>query len=208
MPKKRAPGGGRKPQGEFANKASTFTTRITAKTRYELERGANERGVSLSQHIEFLLKAAIHKPTAAQLRHQALGRAVESLAANVERKTGQDWRHDAFTAQALLHGIDALLVRFSPLPSSSAESLAVPKLVEEEAAKMRDRLADEWRTPAGIGHISALTMIAEIEDAASTRPHDEWTISRGIPDILNVPSAHISLLARELVTNGAKGGKS
>jgi hypothetical protein len=205
-PRKRAPGGGRKPKGEFAGKKAAFTTRITADTRAELERGADKKGASLSQHIEFLLKTAMHRPTAEQLRHQALGRAVESLAANIERKTGENWRHDPFTAQALLHAIDALLVRFAPVVSNSpTDSPTVPKLVEDAAVKMPDELAAGWRTPAGLGHISALAMIAEIEDVASARQHDEWAISRGILDVLNVPNDHVQLLARELA---AKGGKS
>ena len=203
MPKKRAPGGGRNPEGEFARKTATFTTRITRETRAALERGAQKRRVSLSQHVEFLLQAAMYKPTAAQLRHQALGRAIEILAGNIERKTGQNWRDDAFTARALVHATDGLLLHFAPVAAPASESPAIPKLVNSMAGKMPDEFAAQWRTPAGLGHISALAMIAEIEDFASKRPHDEWSIPRFAREALNVPD-YIGLLAQELA---AKRGK-
>ncbi len=187
MPKKRAPGGGRNPEGEFARKTATFTTRITRETRAALERGAQKRRVSLSQHVEFLLQAAMYKPTAAQLRHQALGRA----------------RDDAFTARALVHATDGLLLHFAPVAAPASESPAIPKLVNSMAGKMPDEFAAQWRTPAGLGHISALAMIAEIEDFASKRPHDEWSIPRFAREALNVPD-YIGLLVQELA---AKRGK-
>ena len=42
MRRKRAPGAGRKPRGEFKNKSRTLTTRITAATREALERAAKK----------------------------------------------------------------------------------------------------------------------------------------------------------------------
>jgi hypothetical protein len=197
MPKKRAPGGGRKPKGEFAGKAATFTTRITNETRTALERGARKRGVSLSQHVEFLLKAAMHKPTASQLRNQALGRAITILAENIERDTGRSWRDDAFTGQSLRYAVEALLFHFTPtLP----DPLTLPKPVDDRAAKMPEEFADRYRTPAGLGHMAAFAMIAEIESAARSTI-DEWSV----PINLHVPDDYVQLLGREL---GAKrGGK-
>jgi hypothetical protein len=72
---------------------------------------------------------------------------------------------------------------------------------------MPERLAAKWRTAAGLGHIAGLTAIAEMEEAARLH-HDEWTVPRGLAELLSVPNEHVQLLARELVTNGTKGGKS
>jgi len=52
MARKRAPGGGRKPAGEFKGKSATITTRVTPATRAALEQAASANGRSLSQEIE------------------------------------------------------------------------------------------------------------------------------------------------------------
>jgi hypothetical protein len=47
---------GRKPKGEYAGKSLVFSTRITPKTREDLERAANQSGRSLSQEVEYRLR--------------------------------------------------------------------------------------------------------------------------------------------------------
>ena len=55
MAKKRATGGGRKPQGDISGKSAVFTTRITPETRRMLEMAAKANGRSLSQEVEMRL---------------------------------------------------------------------------------------------------------------------------------------------------------
>src|SRR5438094_547490 len=60
MPQKRAPGGGRKPKGEFSGKSATFSTRITPNLRKALDAAAKKSGRSLSQEVEHRLADSIY----------------------------------------------------------------------------------------------------------------------------------------------------
>src|SRR4051812_21078645 len=108
MRRKRAPGAGRKPRGEFKNKSRTLTTRITAATREALERAAKKNSRSLSQEIEHRLDFSLNRDR--QLARQGHIRALAELIAlvgeRVEESTKRDWLNDPFTAEALRHAIE------------------------------------------------------------------------------------------------------
>lgn len=57
--RKRKAGGGRKPKGPIANKAATFSTRITPQTRDAIDRVASETGLSVSQAAERLIQIGL-----------------------------------------------------------------------------------------------------------------------------------------------------
>jgi hypothetical protein len=57
--RKRAPGGGRKPNGPLRHKTATLTTRITEGTRAALVAAAERGGRSLSQEVELRLIATL-----------------------------------------------------------------------------------------------------------------------------------------------------
>jgi hypothetical protein len=59
MPRKRAPGAGRKPAGPISGKLSNFSTRITKETRSALESEASATGQSISQVAERLIRAGL-----------------------------------------------------------------------------------------------------------------------------------------------------
>src|SRR5262245_47348861 len=90
MPSKRAPGGGRKPQGEIKGKSATFATRITPETRAALDRSAKRNGRSLSQEVEILLNRALGRPEISDWRawrgrhHYGLGRLLGYTADRLE----------------------------------------------------------------------------------------------------------------------------
>jgi hypothetical protein len=194
MSRKRAPGAGRKPKGEFTGKSSTFTTRITAETRAALDHGAYESGLSLSQYVELLLKNGIRKQTKAEQRNRALGAAIERLAENIEGDTGGSWREDAFTGLSLRHAVETWLAYFAAQPSGA---LTVPASIEEMAAKMGEEYGAQVCKPAGLGHLCARGMIHEIE-SAMRNPDDDWTV----PIYLNLPNiGFASHLARDLGLN-------
>jgi hypothetical protein len=140
MPPKRAPGGGRKPQGEIKGKRATFATRITPETRAALERSAARHGRSLSQEIEILLKQALGMPEIEGLRgwggrhHYALGRLLAYTAGRVEAVLGfylpgKPWFADTFAAQALQIAIGIVLKEISPKG---------PLKIPEEVKKLAD----------------------------------------------------------------------
>jgi hypothetical protein len=77
--RKRAPGAGRKPKGEFTGKSATITTRIRPDTRDALEKVARANRRSLSQEVEFRLRAGLLS-TDAQRRNQALTHSIARMA--------------------------------------------------------------------------------------------------------------------------------
>ena len=131
--RKRAPGAGRKPKGEFAGKSATITTRIRPDTREALEKVARANRRSLSQEVEFRLRAGLLS-TDAQRRNQALTHSIARMAEAIEKGTGQSWLEDFFTSLALRSAIEAFIFHFAPI--STDATAAVPSKIEEEAAKM------------------------------------------------------------------------
>ena len=172
--RKRAPGAGRKPKGEFVGKSATITTRIRPDTRGALEKVARGSGRSLSQEVEFRLRASLKKPTDAQRRNQALGYAITLIAETIERDTCRSWLDDPFTSLALQHAIEAFAFHFaSALNDGPAE---IPPSIAELAGHMLPHFAEQFRTPAGFGNFTARYIITEIQGAARPPgiPHNEW----------------------------------
>src|SRR5215813_340597 len=114
MAKKRAPGAGRKPRGDYKGKSATLTTRITPDTRAAMDRAAQKSGRSLSQEVEHRLNASIRKDYKHN-RHphiRALAEAIAMLTYWVEKRTQKHWNDDPFTAEALRRAIESFVVRF------------------------------------------------------------------------------------------------
>src|SRR5262249_30562387 len=131
MARKRASGGGRKPRGPFTGKSRMLTTRITPATRAALVGAAKESGFSLSQEIERRLNDSIAKERNRRSDILALAEAIAFFAEGVERTTRKRWLEDAFTGEALRHGVDALVRHFIPLGA-----VKIPPNVEQAAAML------------------------------------------------------------------------
>jgi hypothetical protein len=151
MTKKRAPGAGRKPRGEFKGKSATLTTRITPGTRAAMERAAQKNGRSLSQEVERRLNDSVLNDRNRRPDVRALVEAIAIVTEKVEIATGKNWLQDAFTAEALRHGIEALVRHFAPHGAR-----VIPPRVLAEASE-RDR------SPSRVGEIEAFKVITMIE---------------------------------------------
>ena len=160
MAKKRAPGAGRKPRGEFSRKTSTITTRITPGTRKALERAAEKTSRSLSQEVEHRLDGSIRRDYEHNRdRHiRGLAEAIAILTHWVERATQKRWIDDPFTAEALRRGIEFLVFHFG-----APGTPEVPASVKDAAARMPPQARDQSMTPAGVGHAAAGGLISWIE---------------------------------------------
>ena len=158
MAKKRAPGAGRKPRGEFKGKSATLTTRITPETRAALDRAAQKGGRSLSQEVEHRLYLSITRDRDHQRHIRALARAIALLTQQVERATGKCWRDDPFTGEALRHAIEFLISHYAP-----HGAIEVPAPVEAAAARVPPVARDSCLTPVGVGNTQAGWLIAWIE---------------------------------------------
>jgi hypothetical protein len=145
MAKKRAPGAGRKPRGEFKGKSATLTTRITPETRAAMDRAAQKSGLSLSQEVERRLNDSVRNERNRRSDVRALAEAIAIVAEKVEIATGKHWLQDASTGEELRRGIDVLVRHFAPHGAR-----VIPPNVEEAA-------------PIGIGESEALKVITIIE---------------------------------------------
>jgi hypothetical protein len=161
MARKRAPGGGRRPQGEFAGKSVTFATRLTPITRRALEQAAKASGRSLSQEAESRLSLSLQKPQG-KPHNRALAFAVATLANRIEEETGRSWREDPFTGTALRYAVEMLLTLSSPEFVPDPE---IPPAVQRAAAKMPPDFSERYLKPAGFGHSLAYNLTNEIEQA-------------------------------------------
>jgi hypothetical protein len=176
---KRAPGGGRKPQGEFKGKSATLTTRITQQTRQQLEHASRKNGLSLSQEVERRLVRSF-RLRSRRSAITALAEAISMVADNIERATENTWENNAFTAAALRHGLEFLLSHFAP-PGAPT----VPPKITETAAKIPPELGERYKTPYELGLIEAGRVITAIETAPNGEllspvntlsSPDEWLI--------------------------------
>ena len=158
MAKKRAPGAGRKPRGEFKGKSATLTTRITHETRAAMERAAQKNGRSLSQEVERRLYDSARNERSRRVDVRALAEAVAIVTEKVELATGKQWLQDAFTGEALRRGIEVLIRHFAPHGAQ-----VVPPRVEEAAPRVLPEASERDRSPTGVGETEALKVITMIE---------------------------------------------
>ncbi len=199
--RKRRPGGGRKPGGEFP-KIATFTTRILPETRRALDEAArmSRPRRSVSATAEHILRQGLRKP-AGEPRNLAVATAVALLAENIERDAKKNWRDDPFTGLALRYAVEALLFHFAPSPEGTP---AVPPAIDEEASKMPPEFAERFRKPAGFGHMLAYNLIHEIEQATSSAPINEWSM----PIFFSERPRQLALIGSGLGLADSKKGKS
>lgn len=161
--RKRAPGAGRKPRGEYAGKTATITTRITPAVRAGLEREARRNGRSLSQEIEKRLDDSL-KAGNRKLQDRAWGlprhKALAAVLANVLQRAedwtgiegfdGRDYRRDPFTFEVGRLAFALLLERLRPVgevvaPSDVLAHVERMKATQPASASMWDQFA----TPEG-----------------------------------------------------------
>jgi hypothetical protein len=168
MPRKRAPGAGRKPRGEFKGKTATLTTRITPETRAALERAAKKRRRSLSQEVEHRLYVSIRRDYEHKSHRHILGlaEAIALLTHWVEARTQKRWIDDPFTGEALRRAIESFVVRFG-----APGAPEIPASVKEAWARMLPTLPyrDQFLTPTGVGHDVANHLISWIEHLGRDR---------------------------------------
>ena len=191
MAKKRAPGAGRKPRGEFQGKSAVLTTRITPETRAALERAAAKgKNRSLSQVAEKALSVYLSMLEASPERGDhinALGEAVKLVAQYIERATGQRWNDDAFSGEAVRQGCGTLIAHFAPRGMP-----VTPRLIKEAAklSQLSARTVSEFRDRVRSAKVSVPTtrkVLATAHRVKVIGPRDEGSkkITRPSKDALH-----------------------
>jgi hypothetical protein len=169
--RKRAPGGGRKPQGQYGGNTATITVRVRPEVRAELDRERKRNRLSLSQEIQKRLTASFDNLGRKQqpktygwteeeiARNRALAALVGQLAARLERATGASWRRDRYTFDALVAAIGMMLDRMTP-----AGAVAVPQPIRETAERFGSA-GDQLNDPAGAAAMVALSLLNQMMTA-------------------------------------------
>jgi hypothetical protein len=126
MPRKRAPGAGRKPAGPISGKLSNFSTRITNETRSALESEASATGQSISQVAERLIRAGLtssrdRNPAMralcfliAQLADHIVGPKLMELEGSKSEIPIYNWRSSPFFYRAFKIAVGQLLDALEP----------------------------------------------------------------------------------------------
>jgi hypothetical protein len=146
-----------KPASLDTSKA-TLTTRVMPETRAAMERAAQKSGRSLSQEVERRLNDSVLNERNRRSDVRALAEAIAIVTEKVEIATGKRWLQDAFTGDALRHGIEVLVRHFAPHGAR-----VIPPNVEEAAAKVRPEASERDRSPTRIGENEAFKVITMIE---------------------------------------------
>ena len=162
MKRKRSPGAGRKPQGEYAGKSATFTTRIQPELRAALDKCAKRNDRSLSQEVEKRLRESFEVQGKMGPTHiGALAWLVSQVGQGVELMTGVRWREDRFTSEAFRSAINILLDRLAP-----ETEIKVPERCAQTAMDS-DRhspgLGEQFRRPDGVGAAAAFGLLSQLE---------------------------------------------
>ena len=136
MPRKRAPGAGRKPAGPISGKLSNFSTRITHETRVGLEAEAGMSGQSISQIAEQMIALGLatkrerQQPSPTQALTFLVGQLADGCGAIFDDKEFS-WNTDAFAFDAFAFAVRLLLERLRPSDSALSRYLREGKDVDE-----------------------------------------------------------------------------
>jgi hypothetical protein len=125
MPRKRAPGGGRKPKGEFAGLSSPFSMRLTPDLRKKLDSSRRERGRSLAQEIMSRLNRSFSGKSEdwPDPATESLCFTIGLLARNCRFNPKMTWQTHPFMHEALKLAISKWLDRLTPKDDPSLPEL-------------------------------------------------------------------------------------
>jgi TraY domain len=114
MARKRAPGAGRKPKGEFAGKSAVFSTRIKPDTRKALENAKRQSGRSLSQEIEKRLVDSFREEKSGDQGTRAFCYLIRELAKSIRFDPKTYWHNDPFLFETFKLAVPKLIDRLKP----------------------------------------------------------------------------------------------
>src|SRR5580704_12518093 len=180
MARKRAPGGGRKPKGEFSRLTSTLSIRMPADMRSRLEASAarhrNGDGWALTQEILHRLQQSFDHEWQTPAPTLALAYLVSRLADDCSVNTGNKkylWHKDSFAFEALEQALAMLLKVLRPQMSEVQKDLAEGNIspIWKELLSSPDRLA----TTRFLGLVEQLN---SIEPTPAVRA-EQFTSSKG-----------------------------
>lgn len=210
MAKHRAPGGGRKPKGEFKGKSAAFSTRITPQLRAALDEEAAHGGMSLSQIVERRLRDSFDRPKRTELalgpaHIRALAYSAARIAVHIELGTGKHWNEDQFTNEALSAALELLLgPYFSPRNGAVVPDRVIAHVDSLKQAGGSGQYAEMMKIPREFGVQKASEFFGAIEYLEMTGDPAQWAYYNSeLEEFLREES-----LLKFIVQNLRKGAKT
>jgi hypothetical protein len=191
MPRKRAPGAGRRPAGPMSGKLSNFSTRITHETRVGLEAEAAMSGQSISQVAEQMiaLGLATKRERGQASPTRALSFLVGTLAEDCSPVFGDkafSWNTDAFAFDAFAFAMRLLLERLRPSHSELSRYLREGKDVDELDREMlaspeswaKHRFYQLWDELMGVQHSLPVELPTEEQWTTNIKPASSSPVNK------------------------------
>jgi hypothetical protein len=184
--RKRAAGGGRKPQGPYSNKLATLSTRITSELRERLDQATEQRRArrpaapwSLSQEIEQRLRDSLNLEDLLEQQWgapdvRALAQLVSRIVRSVHSSVGANpfaeagdlaWHRNPFTHAAVCAAISILLAHYKP-----EGPVEVPPEVKKRAQWVAPEQGEAATTPISVGTSCALGLLSQMATMQAPAP--------------------------------------
>jgi hypothetical protein len=170
--RKRAPGGGRKPSGPFAQNAASLTIRISTDLRAQLETAAKKKGRSLSQEMQARLWKSLGKdpkdhndPATRAMR--ALCFLFSETADKVHFGLVPEWSQNRFLFRAFKLAVEKVLDTIEPIGEIKSPLREVSEKIPPRNLQL---ISDRWTSPetaaekAAEGTIDSLFLPAALKD--------------------------------------------
>ena len=155
-PKKRRPGGGRKPTGKIAGNGKALNLRVRPEVRDEIEHEAKKNGLSLNQEVqERLILSLEYDRKMPRFRHLMF--LVGKVAKVIEGKSGGSWIDDPYTAMMLRGAVDFLIADLG-----AKGEVVVPPAISEEAERQQAEGLSPSVDPHEVGAGEAQFILGQI----------------------------------------------
>jgi hypothetical protein len=174
--KKRAAGGGRKPQGPISGNTGWLQARITEDLHDRLKREAAQNERSVSQEAQLRLKESFDLPAELQKAWgaphvKALAQLISRVVRSVEISAGAEpfaqeagefaWHQNPYTHAAVVAAIGAIMANYKPTGAAR-----VPEAVEKSTAWIEHESGKEQaayqRAPENIGLACARGLLSQV----------------------------------------------
>jgi len=171
MGKRRAPGGGRKPKGEFSGVTSPLSIRMPEQMRRQLEAAAHARGRSVSQEILRRVQETFRsdRDRARDPAMQALCFLIAQLAGGVAGLTDPqgrpafDWRSDRFFFRAFKLAVAKVLDALEPSGEIRSPMIMFENSdTDEKGIRLLEMVRATYETPEARAEAAARTLMSSL----------------------------------------------
>ena len=180
-PKKRAPGAGRKPQGDFEQLTSTFSMRMPQELREQLEAAAKKNRRSTAQELLRRLydSFSINRDKTRDPAARALGFLLHEVINDISYNAPDGWHRSPFMFEAVKLAFAKVLKEVQPEGPEESEMNQFlnrmrhdPKNKSTPFLRFLGQQAKWWKSPRGVADETAKLVIQEMFAGAVHTPNE------------------------------------